>query len=214
MQSQITCFSLGYCKETWTAPKENAARQRWKEGSLKLKEGGGSLRPPPACAPKDNLENPLQSKLDEPRVPCGQDFPERSPRGQTVLRVAEIDIVEQIKVLVSELDLPTTRQQGKQPHSNIPLRISDGYEICRSFGFAVCCQTRIVVPTWPYNDVSGNRDRCEHCLFSIFQIGLHERRDSISKHRASGLIGSGYQPSLLFEQAGIARLVDHQGRAS
>jgi len=72
---------------------------------------------PPSCVRTQrqnaNLENPLQSKLDESRIPCGQDFPERSPGCQAVLRVTEIDIVEQIEVLVPELDFPPSFRYGE-----------------------------------------------------------------------------------------------------
>src|SRR4026209_2387461 len=85
-------------------------------GSTKDGRGADLWTRSPWRTPDDNsanAENPLQGKLDEPWIPCGQDFPERSPRGQTVLRVPEIDVVEQIEVLVSELDFAPGFRNGE-----------------------------------------------------------------------------------------------------
>src|SRR5205823_2864538 len=50
------------------------------------------------------LEDPLQSELDEAGVPRAQDLSERSTGRQAAPRVSEIDVVKQVEILVAELD--------------------------------------------------------------------------------------------------------------
>src|SRR2546425_9434518 len=57
---------------------------------------------------RGSLEDPLQGKLDKPRVAAPEDMTKGTARAQAVDRVEEVDVIQDVEVFVAELDPPPT----------------------------------------------------------------------------------------------------------